>query len=100
MGAQTRPFGPATVTVELPDRARVVARGGAPGSGGGLTAVPDLADAVRRGPQYLTQAVDWALSETLVPPAAASAAVTTAATRLCQLEDVERLLPQCAAVPV
>jgi hypothetical protein len=37
----------------------------------------DLADAFRRGAEYLTQAVDWALSETLVPPAAASAAVTT-----------------------
>jgi hypothetical protein len=36
----------------------------------------DLADAFRRGAEYLTQAVDWALSETLVPPAAASAAVT------------------------
>jgi hypothetical protein len=36
----------------------------------------DLADAFRRGAQYLTQAVDWALSETLVPPTAASAAVT------------------------
>jgi hypothetical protein len=37
----------------------------------------DLADAFRRGAEYLAQAVDWALSETLVPPAAASAAVTT-----------------------
>ncbi len=37
----------------------------------------DLADAFRRGAQYLTQAVDWALSETLVPPTAAMAAVTT-----------------------
>jgi uncharacterized membrane protein YccC len=36
----------------------------------------DLADAFRRGAQYLTQAVDWALSESLVPPLAASAAVT------------------------
>jgi hypothetical protein len=36
----------------------------------------DLADAFRRGAQYLTQAVDWALSETLIPPAAAAAAVT------------------------
>jgi hypothetical protein len=36
----------------------------------------DLADAFRRGAEYLAQAVDWALSETLVPPAAGSAAVT------------------------
>jgi hypothetical protein len=36
----------------------------------------DLADAFRRDAEYLTQAVDWALSETLVPPAAAPAAVT------------------------
>jgi uncharacterized membrane protein YccC len=36
----------------------------------------DLADAFRRGAQYLTQAIDWALSEVSVPPAAASAAVT------------------------
>jgi hypothetical protein len=36
----------------------------------------DLADAFRRGAEYLTQAVDWALSESLVPPLAASAAVT------------------------
>ncbi|MGL6211718.1 MAG: 1-phosphofructokinase family hexose kinase [Paracoccaceae bacterium] len=32
--------------------------------------------------------------------AAASAAVTTDATQLCRLEDVERLLPQCMAVGV
>ncbi len=36
----------------------------------------DLADAFRSGAQYLTQAVDWALSERLVPPEVASAAVT------------------------
>ena len=36
----------------------------------------DLADAFRHGAEYLTQAVDWALSESLVPPLAASAAVT------------------------
>jgi uncharacterized membrane protein YccC len=35
----------------------------------------DLADAFRAGAAYLTQAVDWALSELLVPPAAAVAAV-------------------------
>jgi uncharacterized membrane protein YccC len=34
----------------------------------------DLADAFRSGAAYLTQAVDWALSELLVPPAAAAAA--------------------------
>jgi hypothetical protein len=36
----------------------------------------DLADAFRRGAQYLTQAVDWALSEVSVPPAAAAATAT------------------------
>jgi uncharacterized membrane protein YccC len=35
----------------------------------------DLADAFRTGASYLRQAVDWALSELLVPPAAAVAAV-------------------------
>jgi uncharacterized membrane protein YccC len=34
----------------------------------------DLADAFRRGADYLTQAVDWALSELMMPPAAAMAA--------------------------
>ena len=38
----------------------------------------DLADAFRRGAEYLTQAVDWALSERTVPPAAATAAVAAA----------------------
>jgi hypothetical protein len=41
----------------------------------------DLADAFRSGASYLTQAVDWALSELLVPPAAAAAAAS-AGTRL------------------
>jgi hypothetical protein len=36
----------------------------------------DLADAFRSGAQYLTQAVDWALSERETPPEAVSAAVT------------------------
>jgi len=36
----------------------------------------DLADAFRAGAAYLTQAVDWALSELLVPPAAAVTAVS------------------------
>ena len=36
----------------------------------------DLADAFRAGAAYLTQAVDWALSELLVPPAAAAAAAS------------------------
>jgi uncharacterized membrane protein YccC len=36
----------------------------------------DLADAFRRGAEYLSQAVDWALSEVMVPPAAALAAVS------------------------
>ena len=47
MGTQTLPFGDATVTVDLPQRTRVIARGGAPGSGGGLAPVADLAAAVR-----------------------------------------------------
>jgi len=36
----------------------------------------DLADAFRRGADYLSQAVGWALSELFVPPAAALAAAT------------------------
>jgi len=36
----------------------------------------DLADAFRSGARYLTQAVDWALSERGLPPEAAVAAVT------------------------
>jgi uncharacterized membrane protein YccC len=36
----------------------------------------DLADAFRRGAEYLSQAVDWALSELMVPPAAALGAVS------------------------
>jgi uncharacterized membrane protein YccC len=36
----------------------------------------DLADAFRSGAAYLTQAVDWALSELLVPPDAAVAAAS------------------------
>jgi hypothetical protein len=36
----------------------------------------DLADSFRAGAAYLTQAVDWALSELLVPPAAAVAAAS------------------------
>jgi len=38
----------------------------------------DLADAFRSGARYLTQAVDWALSERMLPPEAAVAAVTAA----------------------
>jgi len=38
----------------------------------------DLADAFRSGARYLTQAVDWALSERVLPPEAAVAAVTAA----------------------
>jgi hypothetical protein len=34
----------------------------------------DLADSFRRGAEYLSQAVDWALSELMVPPAAAAGA--------------------------
>ena len=36
----------------------------------------DLADAFRSGATFLTQAVDWALSELMVPPAASIAAVS------------------------
>jgi uncharacterized membrane protein YccC len=44
----------------------------------GVSAVvgDDLADAFRSGAAYLTQAVDWALSELLMPPAAAVAAAS------------------------
>jgi uncharacterized membrane protein YccC len=34
----------------------------------------DLADTFRRGAEYLSQAVDWALSELMLPPAAAAGA--------------------------
>ena len=46
----------------------------------------DLADAFRRGAEYLTQAVEWALSELMVPPSAALAAATAAV----RLDDAER----------
>jgi uncharacterized membrane protein YccC len=36
----------------------------------------DLADSFRRGAEYLTQAVGWALSEVMAPPSAAVAAVS------------------------
>ena len=36
----------------------------------------DLADAFRRGAEYLTEAVDWALSELMMPPAVAMATAT------------------------
>jgi len=49
--------------------------------GAGAVVADDLADAFRAGAAYLTQAVDWALSERLVPPAAAIAAAG-ASTRL------------------
>ncbi|MDE3096607.1 MAG: DUF2088 domain-containing protein [Chloroflexota bacterium] len=45
MTEQTLPFGEGTVTVELPERAQVVSRGG--GSGGGLPPLDDEAAAVR-----------------------------------------------------
>ena len=38
----------------------------------------DLADAFRRGAAYLTQAVEWALSELMVPPSAALDAASAA----------------------
>jgi hypothetical protein len=39
--------------------------------GASTVLVEDLADSFRRGSEYLTQAVDWALSELMLPPAAA-----------------------------
>ncbi len=38
----------------------------------------DLADAFRRGADYLTQSVEWALSELMVPPSAAAQAASAA----------------------
>ena len=46
----------------------------------------DLADAFRTGAAYLRQAVDWALSELLVPPAAAVAAASAGS----RLDDAVR----------
>ena len=46
----------------------------------------DLADAFRRGADYLTQAVEWALSELTLPPAAAAPAVAAA----LRLDDAVR----------
>ena len=46
----------------------------------------DLADAFRRGAAYLTQAVDWALSELMVPPGAAVEAASAA----IRLDDAMR----------
>jgi uncharacterized membrane protein YccC len=46
----------------------------------------DLADAFRSGAAYLTQAVEWALSELLVPPSAALASASAAV----RLEDAVR----------
>jgi uncharacterized membrane protein YccC len=43
--------------------------------GAGSVVSDDLADSFRRGAEYLTQAVDWALSELMAPPSAAIAAV-------------------------
>jgi lactate racemase len=43
----TLPFGDATVEARLPDRARVISRGGGAGSGGGLEPLADEAAAVR-----------------------------------------------------
>jgi len=47
MTVVTLPFGEATVDVDLPDRARVVSRGGGAGSGGGLQPLADLDASVR-----------------------------------------------------
>ena len=46
----------------------------------------DLADAFRSGAAYLTQAVEWALSELMVPPSAALASASAAV----RLEDAVR----------
>jgi uncharacterized membrane protein YccC len=46
----------------------------------------DLADAFRRGADYLTQAVGWALSELTLPPAAAAPAISAA----LRLDDAVR----------
>jgi uncharacterized membrane protein YccC len=46
----------------------------------------DLADAFRSGAAYLTQAVEWALSELMVPPSAALAAASAA----IRLDDAVR----------
>jgi uncharacterized membrane protein YccC len=46
----------------------------------------DLADAFRRGADYLTQAVEWALSELMLPPAAAVPAIGAA----LRLDDAVR----------
>jgi hypothetical protein len=48
MTTVTLPFGESTVTAELPERARVISRGGGvPGAGGGLQPVDDLDAAMR-----------------------------------------------------
>jgi uncharacterized membrane protein YccC len=54
----------------------------------GVSAVvgDDLADAFRRGAEYLTQAVEWALSELMVPPSAAVAAASAS----IRLDDAVR----------
>ena len=54
----------------------------------GVSAVvaDDLADAFRSGAAYLTQAVEWALSELMVPPSAALGAATAAV----RLDDAMR----------
>ncbi|HEV3066671.1 MAG TPA: FUSC family protein [Streptosporangiaceae bacterium] len=46
----------------------------------------DLADTFRRGAEYLSQAVDWALSELMLPPAAAVAAANAS----IRLDDAVR----------
>jgi len=46
MSTQTLPFGEASVTVEMPERARVISRTGGAGASGGLPALDDLAGAV------------------------------------------------------
>jgi uncharacterized membrane protein YccC len=46
----------------------------------------DLADTFRRGAEYLSQAVDWALSELMVPPAAAIGAANAS----IRLDDAVR----------
>jgi len=54
--------------------------------GAGSVVADDLADAFRRGADYLTQAVEWALSELMLPPAAAAPAIGAA----LRLDDAVR----------
>jgi uncharacterized membrane protein YccC len=54
--------------------------------GASAVVASDLADAFRSGAAYLTEAVDWALSELMVPPSAAFSAASAAV----RLDDAMR----------